>query len=270
MPGLQVLRRFNFHDLNNSTTSSSFLFIPLEASASPSTRKQLQEEPIPLQSSSSIPLQSSRVEQGVKVESAVAPCSRYITITFRMNAPLSLYETILADKALTADEITKEFKKLKNYPATQNKRCFAGNPLLYHFMLDVLCQVETSGGMSIKNQAENEDRRQYWYDQMTKVGRTGTFAVRFFEVVRVCRCPINFFKPTIAKYLYKQLNAQKVLDPCAGWGGRLLGAMALGIDYIGFDTNQMLRPCYGKMMDALVPESEWVIKGSDDEAASDE
>ena len=28
----------------------------------------------------------------------------------------------------------------------------------------------------------------------------------------------------------------RVLDP-AGWGGRMLGAWALGIDYTGIDTN---------------------------------
>ena len=184
--------------------------------------------------------------------------------------PLTLYESILNDKALTPDGIQKEYKKLCSYPATQNKRCFAGNPLLYHYMLDVLCRVETASGMSVKGEAEDENRRQYWYAQMEKVKRTGTFPVRFFEVVRVCRCPINFFKPTIAKYLYKQLKAKRVLDPCAGWGGRLLGAMALGIDYIGFDTNPLLQDPYRQMMSDILPSAEWEHQtGSDQLAASD-
>lgn len=168
--------------------------------------------------------------------------------------PYTLYQTILADKSLTPDEIQKEFLKLCSYQATENKRCFAGNPLLYHFMLDVLCQVQTKKGMSIKGEAESEERRQYWYAQMLKVKRTGTFAVRFFEVLRVCQVAINFFKPTIAKFLYRKFKATSVLDPCAGWGGRLLGAMALdGVRYTGFDTNPLLMKPYRSMVRTLLP-----------------
>jgi hypothetical protein len=39
-----------------------------------------------------------------------------------------------------------------------------------------------------------------------------------------------------------------VFDPCAGWGGRLLGAMARDIDYTGIDTNTNLRDAYTELM----------------------
>lgn len=182
-----------------------------------------------------------------------------------MDTALTLYESILADKRLPQNQIRKEFLKLCAYDASVNKRSFAGNKLLYHYMLDVLCQVQTSSGMSVKGEAESESRRQYWYQQMEKVKRSGTFAVRFFEVVRVCRCPINFFKPAIAKYIYKQLNSKRVLDPCAGWGGRLLGALSSeGVSYTGFDTNLLLRPCYENMMNDLVPSAK-AYRNKDDE-----
>jgi 16S rRNA G966 N2-methylase RsmD len=53
---------------------------------------------------------------------------------------------------------------------------------------------------------------------------------------------VNQFKANIAKHLYKEYNATKVLDFCAGWGGRLLGAMSLDIDYTGIDTNNLPYP----------------------------
>lgn len=187
-----------------------------------------------------------------------------------MNRPLTLYESILEDKSLTNDEIKIEWHKLCSYPAFENKRCFAGNNLLYHFMLDVLCQTQTNKGISIKSEAESEERRQYWYKQMEKVQRSGTFAVRFMEVLRVCQVSINFFKPSIAKFLYKKYNAKSVLDPCAGWGGRLLGAAALDkVSYTGFDTNPLLIEPYRKMMKALFPHSKRVSESAEDMWASD-
>jgi hypothetical protein len=59
---------------------------------------------------------------------------------------------------------------------------------------------------------------------------------------------IGAFKPLIAKYLYTLYNPKCILDFCAGWGGRCLGAMACDIDYIGFDTNHSMKEDYEKMI----------------------
>ena len=64
------------------------------------------------------------------------------------------------------------------------------------------------------------------------------------------------FKATTAKYLYNKYNAKSVLDPTAGWGGRMLGAWALDIDYTGIDTNIAMKPAYDamiKMLDSKTP-----------------
>ena len=179
-----------------------------------------------------------------------------------MEQPLTLYQSILADKTLTPEEIRDEYGKLRSFPAYENKRNFYGNPLLYHYMLDILCQTGNAKGLTIKGEAEDPERRAFWFAQMEKLQRTGTFSVRFFECLRMCQFAINFFKPTTAKFLYKKFNATRVLDPCAGWGGRLLGAMALdgAVSYIGFDTNLLLRDPYNKMMRNLLTSKRFVIK----------
>ena len=68
------------------------------------------------------------------------------------------------------------------------------------------------------------------------------------------RSPVCFLKPSVAKFIYTKFGATKVLDPTAGWGGRMLGAYACGIEYIGIDTNVELRPAYESMMSEL---SQW-------------
>jgi hypothetical protein len=66
---------------------------------------------------------------------------------------------------------------------------------------------------------------------------------------------VNQFPPSIARGLYRKFRPECVLDFCAGWGGRLAGAMALDIDYIGCESNTDLRPAYRDMIQLLKPES---------------
>ena len=64
------------------------------------------------------------------------------------------------------------------------------------------------------------------------------------------RAPAHF-PPLLASRLYRRFGATAVVDPFAGWGDRALGAMALGISYLGVDSNRRLRPCFRSMCAAL-------------------
>ena len=59
------------------------------------------------------------------------------------------------------------------------------------------------------------------------------------------------FMPPYAKSIYEHFNAESVLDPCAGWGDRLVGAAASSCvkKYVCFDPNRSLRPGYAKLME---------------------
>jgi len=52
-----------------------------------------------------------------------------------------------------------------------------------------------------------------------------------------CRTPA-VFRPVVAKHIYSTLCplGGRVWDPCAGWGGRLMGAAAAGVEYVGTDV----------------------------------
>lgn len=58
------------------------------------------------------------------------------------------------------------------------------------------------------------------------------------------------FMPCYAMSIYNYFGCPSiVLDPCSGWGDRLLGAQAAGVEkYIGFDPNYALRPGYSEIM----------------------
>jgi hypothetical protein len=60
---------------------------------------------------------------------------------------------------------------------------------------------------------------------------------------------VNQFKPYIAICgVYEKFKPKRVLDISAGWGDRLIGAMAKNIDYIGIDQNKKLEKPYTQMI----------------------
>ena len=172
----------------------------------------------------------------------------------RMGAERVQFKDIIEDKCLPADKLISDLKKLKEFKADTNQRKFCGNPYLYHFQMENLCKVRIGTKQpSLYEKMINDDLYHKLYDQAMKLNRTGTLANRIFEANRFNNAVV-FFKASTAKFLYKKFGATKVLDPTAGWGGRLLGAWALDIDYTGIDTNTSMKPAYEGIISTL-PES---------------
>ena len=68
----------------------------------------------------------------------------------------------------------------------------------------------------------------------------------------------NTFNPLIMAQVFKNyfhdqdLSDVTMLDPSAGWGDRLIGALALGIGhYLAFDPNKYMHPVYNKIANDL-------------------
>lgn len=49
---------------------------------------------------------------------------------------------------------------------------------------------------------------------------------------------VSNFRPVCAKDLYEMFPGKVVFDPCAGWGGRLMGACAARMHYVGVDASR--------------------------------
>lgn len=64
----------------------------------------------------------------------------------------------------------------------------------------------------------------------------------------------NNFQVTLVVSLFKLLKAKKVFDSSAGWGDRLIGAIALNIEYTGVDPSLCLKPLYQKIINELATE----------------
>ena len=153
-------------------------------------------------------------------------------------------------KIITDLELNRDLDNIIKFDASSNKMSFAGNPFLYHFQMKNLLKCHREDGNSIYDLNENEWK--ILIEQTKKKNRGGrTAAANVYECLRINKGSVVMFKSTTAKYLYKKYNAKSVLDPTAGWGGRMLGAWSLGINYTGIDTNVEMISAYENMTSFL-------------------
>jgi hypothetical protein len=159
-------------------------------------------------------------------------------------------------KHITTKALSRDLDNLNEFDASTNANNFAGNPFLYHFQFKNLLKCRRKDGKTIYD-IYNDPAEWTKLIENTKVRNRGgrTAAGNIFECFRINLGSVVMFKATTAKYLYKKYKAKSVLDPTAGWGGRMLGAWSLGIDYTGIDTNVEMTPAYDSMMTFLKEET---------------
>lgn len=187
--------------------------------------------------------------------------------------PVNLYlssvtiQDIENHKLVSTKELIKDLNKLKEFSAEKNQRCFYGNKFLYHYQFKNLLKcrrvdikkkrhdIHNKTIYDIYNKKEDWDKLIAYTQKRNRGGATA--ASNVYECFRVNLGSVVMFKSTTAKYIYKKYNAKSVLDPTAGWGGRMLGAWALGIDYIGIDTNTEMVDAYNNMISFLNEHNEF-------------
>ncbi len=112
-----------------------------------------------------------------------------------------------------------------------------------HAVLHQVIKTKTNKGVSFYEAMHDETLRNKYLEIQKRYKRT---VYQGFQLWTGC---VNLFRPAMAKWLYKRYEAKVgVLDFSAGWGGRCLGALALGVPYHGIDTNIDLVDAYGEMI----------------------
>jgi len=157
------------------------------------------------------------------------------------------YDEIIAHKHINERERLNDIQKLKKWKPTNEKRSFCGNKFIYHYQLVNMGKVRINNKDSLHDVLNDPIKYEKLWGNMMKLNRTGTIPNRLYEANRFNSC-VAIFKATTAKWVYEKYGATSVLDPTAGWGGRMLGAHSLGIRYVGFDTNTNMKPAYDGMM----------------------
>jgi len=156
-------------------------------------------------------------------------------------------------KKISIKELKKDLQNLKKFDSSTNANNFSGNKFLYHYQFKNLlkCFRQDSKKTIYDIYADKEKWAKLLENTRFRNRGGRTAAGNIYECFRINLGSVVMFKATTAKYLYQKYNATNVLDPTAGWGGRMLGAWALDIGYTGIDTNTEMIPAYNDMMELL-------------------
>lgn len=138
-----------------------------------------------------------------------------------------------------------------------NERCRIGNNIVDFFTFQE--RLETRGKYDVtfydfvKNIEEFKKKKfiqnmfTYYATVKNARGLKNEYIV-FKEVYNICISAINIFRPLMAVEVYTKYKPSVVLDPCAGWGGRAVGAAVCdNVRYFGIDVNHSLRIPYQNM-----------------------
>lgn len=88
--------------------------------------------------------------------------------------------------------------------------------------------------------AKEEDLPAWVQRKLATMGRRGIYQLYYGSVKN--------FRPYNAVEVYTKYKSRNIIDPYAGWGGRLFGALSMGLNYTGFDTNTNLKTPYEQLI----------------------
>jgi len=131
----------------------------------------------------------------------------------------------------------------------------AGQEIINRFFASYRDKTIINGKHSIQDWIDKYEGERYVQSLITYKmyhGKSYSQALREAFQIYSTGGSVSMFPPSEARRLYLALASKSILDPCAGWGGRCLAAMALGLDYVGFDTNLALARPYEEMISSFV------------------
>jgi len=152
----------------------------------------------------------------------------------------------------TEDKLRKDWTELKKWSTNEtfiNSTSRLGMKLCEHFMPNFY-DIEDNQGNSFRTYWQNEkllekvltgNRKSHSTPYLSELKRGIYFATGMPKS--------TMYRPQMSKMITK--GAEYVLDPCAGWGGRMLGAVANGAHYIAFEPNPTTYDNLNKMIDFL-------------------
>ena len=151
----------------------------------------------------------------------------------------------------------KDFEKLEHNPFIDKRLCI--NYIKSKFQTEI---DRTIGNKGICYEAFSNNIEEYskvsWVENMLKFYsqekyKNMTQDSKLRRIYALYYGSINIFKPSVAKFVCDRFCPFSVLDPFAGWGSRMLGAMASSsvYMYVGIDNNKNLKQGYDEMREEL-------------------
>ena len=157
-----------------------------------------------------------------------------------------------------ADLITKAERMRGGSTTEAGDRCRIGNDVVDFFTFEERLYTRSKYNIHFYDFVERIDEFKEkkfirtmltYYENVKNKNNTKNEYVVLKEVFNICIGAINIFRPLVAMEIYAKFQPTSVLDICAGWGGRCVGAAAMGVPrYTGLDININLQSGYDDLI----------------------
>ena len=162
---------------------------------------------------------------------------------------------------ITKEDAIQSYHDLKSTPSKEPTFSRIGLNALDYFFLHHRIKAKTRKHISFYDAVKDKEItehlnklvKQYKKKDVRDYDDVGLLKAQY-QVFQLYYGTINQFRPMIAKWVYTLLKPKVgILDFSAGWGGRALAAMSMGIPYRGVDANKLLESAYRNMIKTYEP-----------------
>lgn len=152
-------------------------------------------------------------------------------------------------RELSDQDIQESYNKLKSLKAISNLSK-TGLKALDALFFNHRIKTKGKMGISYVEALENPTIMEHLATLATKYRKGKTSPEITYQMFCLWYGSVSQFRPAMAKYIISRYSPKvSVLDFSAGWGGRAIACMSLGIPYTGVDTNTNLQESYAKLQE---------------------
>ena len=167
-------------------------------------------------------------------------------------------------RSITKDDAIESYDELKESAIRDPDFSRIGLNALDYFFLHHRIKAKTKRHISFYEAVKDKETIsklntlvvQYKKKPLASYDDVGLLKAQY-QVFQLYYGTINQFRPMVARWVYKLLKPKVgILDFSAGWGGRAMAAMSMGIPYIGIDANKKLEASYRNMIKLYEPSAD--------------
>ena len=152
---------------------------------------------------------------------------------FLVNNPNELF----ADLVYSKDERVNDWNKLVGSDTTKfESRSKVGHKLLDHHMPH-FWSVKNHKGISVRSQLTQEALEKALYHNVKMHTTPYRSEIRHMLILTGGLGSVTKYRAGVSKNIVDRYDARSVLDPCIGWGGRMIGALSACATYTGFEPD---------------------------------
>jgi 16S rRNA G966 N2-methylase RsmD len=166
------------------------------------------------------------------------------------------------------DRISEQYYKINNIKIQSNQLLYLNQPRLFitknsdYEKFDMLSDMfNEENRMKCTFFSAKSSPEEYFYNNTKKLVEK-TFKLHKIITPKTLRDEIYYsikecsaFRPINLVYIIKLFGSKSVLDPCSGWGDRLIASISADVRYVGVDPNILLLPKYKKMIEFFAPKN---------------